>query len=43
MGTNREEPVQKKARTSNGLEDLVRDLSGSLVLGQGVRVVEGIV
>lgn len=43
MGTNQEELVEKKARTSNGLEDLVRDLSGGLVLGQGVRVVEGIV
>ena len=30
-------------RTSNGLENLVRDGSGSLVLGQGVGVVEGVV
>ena len=30
-------------RTGDGLEDLVRDLSGSLVLGQGIGVVEAVV
>ena len=30
-------------RTTDGLKHFVRNLSGSLVLGQGVRVVEGVV
>lgn len=33
----------ESVRTSDGLEHFVRNLSGGLVLGQGVRVVEGVV
>jgi hypothetical protein len=29
--------------TTNSLEDVVRNLRGSLVLGQGIGVIEGVV
>lgn len=38
-GANR----QGQKHTEDGLNDILGDLSGSLVLGQGIRVVEGVI